>query len=342
VGKRQGKCLTTAISLLLALLFSAPIASADPLGSDLGAAPDGDVCSTPGAEIVCTESQLWLAEEHRAGEALFTRYRGVITQWQVASGMASPPTESVRLRLRLLRGREPRTDAVTAFQRLPLADPGIHRFPARLPISWNDRLALDVAVRGDGSGTASAPIAHSEAVGEVGEWVPPLASTPRLPSYRFADTELLLKARMEFDLDEDGFGDSTQDRCRYDPRRQQTRCLEDNRPPRVEVRYAKRQSFRDGAVRVKVRSNQFGDVWVVGSLETPSIQTQWIGIGSEAWVKRGEWANLTLYLEPEARAAARQEIEAGGHPYASVEASAYDTSGNEAERRRVVVRVPGR
>lgn len=344
VGGRHGRYLTAAICLLSALQLWALPAQADRLGNDLGADPDTGVCPTRASvEIVCTESQLWLAERHRASEYLFLRHPGVITEWVVASGPASPATASVRLRLRLLRGKRPLPGAATVFRQLPLAEPGIHRFASRLPIEWNDRLALDVAVRGSGGGTATAPIAHSApGIGEVGEWVPPLGDVPRPQTYSLEDTELLLKAVIEPDLDGDGFGDHTQDRCRYDPRRQ-TPCLKNRRPPRVEVRYAKRQSFLDdGMVRVKVRSDELGSVWVVGGLETPSIQTAWIGIGSEAWVKPGEWANLSLYVEPPARKAARREIAEGGHPYIKAEAAASDTSGNEASPRRVLVRLPAR
>jgi hypothetical protein len=344
VDRQLEKSATALICLLAALLLWALPAQADSLGSKLYFPADAGVCSTrAAAEVFCTESQLSLHQSYRASEYLVPTSHGVITQWRIASGPASPATESVQLRLRLLRGQDPVPGAATAFRQLPLAEPGIHRFASRLPIEWNNRLALDVAVRGNGSGAASAPIAHSApSIGEVGEWIPPLGNAPRLQPYRLADTDLLVKAQVEWDLDEDGFGDASQDRCRYDPRRQGP-CLKNTRPPRVEVRYAKRQNFlRNGIVRVKARSDELGKVWVAGTLETPSSQTSWIGISSDGWVKPGQWADLSLYFEPRARAAARKELEGGGHPYIHAEASAYDTSGNEAKGRRVLVRLPGR
>lgn len=343
MGSQLGKSASGLACLFVVLLLWALPAQADGLGSKLGLVPNTGVCSSrASAEVFCTESQLWLSQRYRASEYLVPTIRGVITQWQVASGPASPATESVQLRLRLLRGRGPVPGAATVFRQLPLADPGAHRFAARLPIEWNNRLALDVAVRGSGSGEASAPIAYSApGIGEVGEWIPPLANAPRLQPYRLADTDLLVKAQVERDLDGDGYGDDSQDGCRYDPRRQGS-CLKNSRAPRVEVRYAKRQSFlSNGIVRVKARSDELGSLWMVGSVETPSIQTAWIGIGSEAWVKPGEWTTLSLHLEPEARAAARKEYKNGGHPYIQAEVSATDTSGNDAKRQRVVIRLPG-
>jgi len=344
VGRQLGKHATALIYLLAILLLWALPAQANGVGSKLGLIPNTGVCSTrASAEVFCTESQLWLTQRLRASEYLVPTTSGVITQWRVASGPASPATESVQLRLRLLRGQDPVQGAATAFRQLPLAEPGVHRFAARLPVEWNSRLALDVAVRGNGSDTASAPIAYSApGIGEVGEWIPPLTDAPRLQPYRLADTYLLVKAQVEWDLDEDGFGDASQDRCRYDPRRQGP-CLKDSHPPRVEVRYAKRQNFlRSGIARVKVRSDELGSVWVAGALETPRAQTSWVGISSEAWVKPGKWANLSLYFEPRARSAAREELKGGGHPYVNADASAYDTSGNEAKGRPVVVRLPAR
>jgi len=342
MGRRLEKCATAAVSLFAILLLWALSAQADGLGSRLAVTPNAGVCSTPAsAEVFCTESQLLLTQRLRASEYLFPRSRGVITGWRVASGAASPATESVRVRLRLLRGQDPIPGAATVFRQLPLGEPGVHQFAARLPIEWNNRLALDVAVRGNGSGQAIAPIAYSApGIGEVGEWIPPLGNAPRLQPYRLADTDLLVKALVEQDLDGDGYGDASQDGCRYDPRRQGP-CLKNSRPPQVEVRYAKRQNFLgNGIVRVKARSDELGSLWMVGSVETPSIQTAWIGIGSEAWVKPGKWTNLTLYLEPDARKAAREELRDGGHPYISAEVGATDTSGNDAKRQRVVIRLP--
>jgi hypothetical protein len=333
------------ICLLSAFLLWALPAQAKPLGSDLDSTPNAGICATPvgGVTTVCTETQLWLDGEESASEHLYPNPGGVITRWWVASGPASPATAGVELRLRLLRNKGPLPGAATGYEQLPLGEPGVHRFSTRLPIAWGARLALDVAVLGSGEGTASAPIAHAApGVGEIGEWVPSLGSSPRLLTYQLRNTELLLRAGIEGDLDDDGYGDRTQDRCRYDPRRRQP-CLEDHRPPHVEVRYAKRQSFLDdGMVRMKVRSDQLGNVWIGGSLEAPRISTTWIGIGSEAWVKPGQWADLYLYLEPRARAGARQELEGGGRPYIEAEAGAFDTSGNDASGQRVLVRLPER
>lgn len=339
VERRLRKGTAPVLWLLGLLLLCPTAASAKQLGSDLGGIPDTGVCPTRqrGLETVCTESQLSLDEGHRAGEHLFSDRDGVITRWWVASGSASPATTAVRLRLRLLRDQRP--SGATAFEQLPLAEPGVHRFSARLPIKWGDRLALDVGVRGSGEGVASAPIAHTgPGIGKVAEWLPPLGSAPRLATDRLGDTELMLSAGIENDYDRDGWGDSSQDRCRYDPRRHSP-CLPDRTRPRIEVKYDHQQNFlAKHKVVVKVRANEYATVYSSGQIEFPN--STWGIVGSEKWVKPGEWATLSIWLEKRSHAAAQHLVEEGGHPYVAAYAGAQDASGNQRERWGLRIRLP--
>jgi len=222
-----------------ALLTAASPALAFRLGSSLSDAPNAAVCTTtpPTLEATCTETQLQLTPGRDASGGLLAEHFGVLTSWQVASGPASPATAGVRMRLRLLRGSRPVAGTATPYATLPLTEPGIHSFPARLPIEPDDELALDLSVLGSALAAGSAPIAHTEArIGEVGEWVPPLVNASQPITSYLHDTELLLAARIEPDSDRDEYGDTTQDRCPFDPRRHSP-CLPDATTPRLTVDY---------------------------------------------------------------------------------------------------------
>jgi hypothetical protein len=331
-----GRCgrIVFAITLVAAAaLMASASALAIKLGSSLADPADAGVCPTdpPALEAACTVTQLQLAPGHTAPGNLLAEHHGVITGWQVASGIASPATAGVQMRLRVIRGGRPIADAFTPYVPLPLAEPGIHRFPARVPIEPDGELALDLSVLGSAVEPGSAPIAHSEeGLGEVGEWAPPLSSGPRAITSYLHDSELLLSARVEPDADRDVYGDVTQDGCVYDPRRHSS-CLPDRHPPRFEVRYARRQRFpNSGRISLTVAPSEFSQVIANAQLETP--RTTWGIYGDRAWVRDGS-TNLLLRLPPRPRKAA---LAYGGAAYVKCFITVIDASGN---RRHKTIRI---
>ena len=318
---------------LLALLTAAPTQAAS-LGSNLEAAPDTGICRTTGStpEASCTESQLQLSEGHAASGGLLAEHHGVVTSWKVASGVASPATARVQLRLRVLRGGVPNAGGSDPYVELPLTEPGIHQFPTRLPIERDGELGLDVAVLGSGGGVGSAPIAHAEpSLGEMAEWVPPLMADVRPITTYLHDTELLLRARVEPDQDRDNYGDQSQDRCPYDPRRHSP-CLSDHGRPRVEVAYARRQKFlASREVLLKVRPSEFSDVFASGQLELPTAT--WGIFGTSAWVRHGGSARLLrLRIPPRALAAGKAALARGARVYVKSFITVVDASGNRTHK----------
>jgi hypothetical protein len=334
VGGRQQSKAAVAIGLaLLALLTAAP-AQATFLGSNLAAAPDTGVCRTSGTtpEASCTESQLQLLDGHTANGGLISEHHGVVTRWLIASGVASPATARVQLRLRVLRGGVPNEGGSDPYVDLPLTEPGIHRFPARLPIERDGELGLDVAVLGSGGGVGSAPIAHTEpGLGEMAEWEPPLMTSVRPITTYLQDTELLLGARVEPDQDRDNYGDRTQDRCSYDPRRHSP-CLPDRVRPQIQVRYATRQNFlASREVLLKVRPSEFSEVFASGQLEVPT--TTWGIFGAGAWVHHGGSAKLLhLRIPPRALAAGKAARERGARVYVKSFITVVDAAGNRTHK----------
>lgn len=319
------------------LLAAASPAAAIKLGSSLRDHADASVCPAPAGtlEATCTETQLQLAPARAAYGGLLAEHHGVITGWQVASGVAASATTSVQMRLRLLRGGRLIADAFTPYVSLPLAEPGIHRFPARLPIDRDGELGLDLTVSGSGGAEASAPIAHTEpGLGEVGEWMPSLTDrTEPITTYR-RDTELLVAARIEPDADRDGYGDLSQDRCAYDPRRQSP-CLPDRLPPRIRVDYPKRQDFlRSGRAVLKVKASELSEVFASPQLETP--KATWGLYGDRAWVDRGDSVKLVLKLPPKPRKAGLAALSKGERAYVKCFLTVVDASGN---RRHETIRI---
>jgi hypothetical protein len=334
-----GRCGRFAIAITVvaaAALAASASAMAINLGSSLGDSADTGLCATdpPALEAACTVTQLQLAPGHTAAGELLAEHHGVITSWQVASGIASPATAGVQMRLRVIRGGRPIADALTPYVPLPLAEPGIHRFPARLPIEPDGELALDLSVLGSAVDAGSAPIAHGEeGIGEVGEWTPPLVGSSQPITSYLDDTELLVAARVEPDADRDDYGDRTQDGCTYDPRRHSS-CLPDNQAPRVKVDYARRQAYpTSGRISLNVAPSEFSQVIANAQLETPT--TTWGIYGDRAWVSDGS-ANLLLKMPPRPRKAAQATLAQGGRAYVKCFLTIIDASGN---RRHKTIRI---
>lgn len=334
----RSRRITATIALAAAaMLTAAAPAGAIKLGSSLKDHADTGVCPVEvgASEATCTVTQLDLTPGHTAYGGLLAEHHGVITSWQIASGPASSATTAVQMRLRLLHGGKPVAGAAGPFVSLPLAEPGIHRFPARLPIVRDDELGLDLSVLGASGGGASAPIAHTEPeLGELGEWVPSLTSSAEPITTYHRDTELLLAARVENDSDNDGYGDLTQDRCAYDPRRQSP-CLPDHRLPRITVAFPQRQNFlASGQAVLRVRPNELAEVYASPQLETP--EATWGLYGDRAWIDRGDSAKLVLTLPSKPRKAGKADLRRGELVYVKCFLTVVDASGN---RRHETIRI---
>jgi hypothetical protein len=336
--RRLGRSVATIAVVALAMLATAAPGQALVLGGSLLDAPNSAVCPTspPQLEATCTESQVYLEAGREAPGTFLSEHRGVITSWQVASGPASATTSGVQMRLRLLHGAAPVAGATTPYVALPLAEPGIHRFPVRLPLGRAMELGLDLTVLGTSDGAGSAPVAHSEpGIGEIGEWAPSLGTEFENFTSHLRDSELLIAARVEPDSDHDGYGDRSQDRCAFDPRRHSP-CLPDQSPPQFQVHYLHRQSFlATGSVSLSVEPKELSEVLANGQLQTPAAT--WGAHGDRAWVREaGRSAKLVLELPPRARKRAQAVVDQGGRVYVKSFVTVIDASGN---RRHETIKV---
>lgn len=179
------------------------------LAAALAAGPaTASAATTSAPDTLTPEGPATLRQTWLGARPAIAPVPGVIVGWSVrvgAGGRGGP----VALRV-LGEAAGPASSRVD----LP-ATPGLHSFPARLPVE-----AYEVALDQETGGHA---ILHTHPhTGEPGDttanphavdiWRPPLAAGERRePAERLSDRELLVDVKWERDIDEDGYGDATQD-----------------------------------------------------------------------------------------------------------------------------------
>lgn len=295
----------------MSLALAAASPAAVTIGSSLrspASATEG-VCTLPAAadSRSCTDSQATLATGHLARGGMTAPSAGTILRWSVLSGTASPGTASVKLRLRVLDGNNAVGDA-SAYVELPLAQPGLHSFPTRLPVERGDRLAVESIVKSSGSGAAYAPLAHFEpAVGNLDEWIYPASPGLHLaPDATREGTELLLSAEIDTDRS----------------------------PPRTKLTYPQRQDFlATKTVLVRFRCNEDATAFASGQLEFPNGKRGAViyGLyGKQRQVEGGEKTTLRLRLPRKTWEAALRAQAHGKRIVVKVTVSAEDAAGNNS------------
>jgi hypothetical protein len=333
-GSRRILCgLAAAIALLAAPLT----AQGYTIGSNLLATPNGGVCSLSGSgEASCSFVQVGLADVHTSPGGVRASAPGVITRWSISTGLATPATASVKVRLRILEASGvSRVFGASSYEELPLNRPGVHVLPARLPIAGSRQyVVVDTAVSGRGEGEAAAPFAHrASGIGSVWKWTPALSEGLVPPASGEGDLELLVNATVERDRDRDGFGDRSQDRCPKDPTRQAD-C--DRRPPRIKIFYAKHQNFLGTRrVVVRVRSNEAASAYASSQLDLPG--ETWGLDADERRVREGGVTKLVMHLPSRPRRVGERALTSGKRIRVKVFVAATDLAGNKTRFR--VVRI---
>jgi hypothetical protein len=311
-GRLDTKRSAGLVALVASLLLAAPATAAvTTIGSRLSSlpSPGEGICALapPVAGRSCTDAQSALATGHLAKGGLTAPAAGTIVGWRVRSGSASPATASVKLRLRLLHASGAVGDNSPSVS-LPLAQPGIHSFPALLPVQAGDRLAVESVVRGTGSGPAYAPIVNVEPdVGRLEGWTSRLFPGLDLtPNSAREGAELLVSAELNTDL----------------------------QPPRTKLTYPQRQDFlAEKEVLVRFRCNEDATVFASGQLEYPRGAGGGViyGLyGSSRQVKAGTKTTLRLRLPRKTLDAARRAFANGKRIAVKVTVSATDAVGNRS------------
>ena len=189
---------------VMALVASAgfavkPSHAAVTLGSDLEPAPD--------TFLGCGEDCLQI-QDVLPGRQLVSPFDGVIVRWRARVG-AGTDAQSIRIRV-VRRFDADQFTLITSSPSEPIpAGAGSYTFPAQLPIRSGDQLG--------GDATAQSEIVWGAEVGGAHflTYIPnPLdGGITSEPGPGGDDTELLINADVEADLDHDNFGDETQDQC---------------------------------------------------------------------------------------------------------------------------------
>lgn len=302
VGRNRLRYLAPIAAVAMSLLGASP-APAATIGSDLLGTPDTGACALAAfGERTCTVVQSSLGPRFAASGGLVSPFAGKVTGWRVRTGIGSPATTGVALRLRILEGSQggPRTP----FFELPLGEPGVHAFPANLPVDREQQVGLDVRVSGSGLGVAAAPILDSgpNGGGVTAEWDPPLApGSSRSPDFLDPHRRLL--------LDADAIGDS--------------------KPPRTKLTFPNPQDFIAGRqVVVRVRANEPVSFFASGQLELPNVT--WGIYSKRARAAKGQKVTLRLRIPAKALQAAAEASAKGRKVIAKVTVSATDRAGNES------------
>jgi hypothetical protein len=344
-GKIRRLGFALALTSTLALASAASSAAATSVGSVLTAVPNSEACGFgmfTATDRPCTSTQATLAANQTAAGGLVSPIDGVVVNWTVRSGPATPDTTRVRLRPRTLRGEV--GGAAGTMVDLPLGAPGLHTFAERMPIKVGEGIGVTALVTNQNNGSAGAPILRFEpGIGTVSrfETALPEGSTTFLNEQ--SDSELMLNAQIEPDADHDGFGDETQDRCPTDPLLQGP-CRQpgpERQPPQTKVTYANRQDFiAKKKVVVRLRSSEAGTVSASGQLEIPSKHAIWGLYGAKSAVGAGERVTLRLRLPGNTLRAARRALANGRKVRVKVTLSAADAAGNDSGSTVATIKPP--
>ena len=199
------RSLTTGVVLaLLGLTGAGQAEGATTIGSDLS----GDT----NVGVICAGVCTWAQRGPLPGRQITAPTDGVIVKWRIKTGSSEPQP----VRLRVVRGTgAASTGAGSSSPENVPATPGTYTFDTRLPIRAGDFIGIDCCAAG-------ASYFSSRIGSSLDLWASPALADgeTRAPAGTSADIELLVNADIEPDVDRDGFGDETQDRCPTDATKQ--------------------------------------------------------------------------------------------------------------------------
>lgn len=193
----------------------AAVAIAAPAGADAAVTIGGDLAPDPTdanacapATSPCTVANLSLFAAGQSSSPI----EGVVVRWRARASNDEPGGTPLRLRVIRPAGNGSFTAiSSSATREFPDSPMATETFATRQSIAAGDRIALDVDppsgnLRIDSSSQAT-----------WGRWQPPLGEREtRAPTALFF-RESMFNADVEPDVDDDGFGDETQDNCPGQP-----------------------------------------------------------------------------------------------------------------------------
>jgi hypothetical protein len=239
-----------AIAAVLALAFAIPLLSAQAASA---ATEVGSNCAATTGAPNYTLVQL----SQSGGLPITVPSAGVVTSWKVNLAVPIPPELSLTETMRVLRPTGPPNQ----FQTIADSSPGNIKtgsnvFSTRIPVQAGDRFGVYAPA---GSAALLCETANpGDVAGAVESNVGPGASAEYMPVPK---DQLALSATIEPDVDGDGYGDETQDKC------PQSAASHDPCP--VLVLDAVSQAPGKGAVKILVAAGTEGAITVSASATLP-------------------------------------------------------------------------
>ncbi len=171
------------------------------LPSASAASQFGNVCTAKGGAPPATWTQL---SNESSGLPITAPINGVLTSWKVDSGLPA----SLQEQLKILRpSGKPNEFRVIGEQPAQSIPEGEDVFEARIPVQAGDRLAL--------YSKEAVPLCTPAKTGDIAGFFPGdlLSTDAANPFGENAQLRVPVSAIVEPDVDGDGFGDETQDKC---------------------------------------------------------------------------------------------------------------------------------
>jgi hypothetical protein len=216
---------------------------------------------------------------------------------------------------------------------------GINSFQERIPVTEGEVLGLRVGAGGGASCTFPAAAGNSVRYGtSAGE--PPPGSTVTLSS-SLASSRLNVTARLEADVDADGYGDETQDACPGNAGAAagcpsgSTGQSKDTTRPTVKLRL-RRDSIRDGHVGLWVTASEAVRVTVRATMRVSSRSRVHRPRSTSANAAANHRVRMSLRMAQQTKRAARRALRHGRRLRARFYVTVRDAGGNTGSAKGVV------
>jgi hypothetical protein len=295
----------------------------------------------------CAGRSTWAQATEAAPSYVVPAGRWVLVSWSHRANS----TAGRELGIRVLRptGTAGTYTVVGAGALRVLTPGGINTFYDRIPVNPGEVLGLRVGnppagldIIGGGAACAfSAALANSARMSVLPN-EPAVGSNASLPA-SLSGYRLNVTARLEPDLDADGFGDETQDSC-VGTAGSSSGCApgadappsgKDTTPPAAKVT-SRRDSIRDGRIAVWVTASETAAVTVRGTLSIGSHARAYRLRTATATVVANKRERILLRISKKARRVARRALRQRKRLRARVTVTLRDKAGNTGAARRSV------
>ena len=215
---------------------------------------------------------------------------------------------------------------------------GINTFRERIPVGGGDLLGLRVGAGGGAACEFTAAAGNSVRYG-VAASEPPPGSAGSLPS-TLAPRRLNVNARLEADVDADGYGDETQDACPGSAGAL-SGCPSGSTPskdvtrPSVRLRF-RRDSIRDGHIGLWVTASEAVRVTARGTVKTSLRSSAHRLRTTAANAAANRRVRLSLRMTANTKRAARRALRRGQRLRARFSVTVRDAGGNTRSAKGAV------